>query len=352
MNLDSILDKLIDIGGSDLHLLAGELPKVRLDGKLIDLEEYPVLTNDVIKSICFAKTTQREEEIFKTKNELDFMVTTSNSRFRANYYVALDKMGAAFRIIPTKIPSIDELNAPLIYKELIKREKGLILVTGPTGSGKSTTLASMLNEVNLTETKHILTIEDPVEFVHENKKSLFSQRSVGTDTLSFANALKSALRQDPDIILIGEMRDKETIKAAITAAETGHLVFSTLHTNSSIATINRILDTFEADEQPQIRAQLASTLVASISQALLPKIPKGRVAVSEILINNPAVSNLIREGKIHQLYSQMQIGQVRTGMQTQAQILVELVKKGTITKDDALKFSTNQEELKKSLGIL
>jgi len=352
MSLETILNKLIELDGSDLHLLAGEKPKVRVDGKLRDLDEYERLTDEDVRKYCLPVLTEQEDNIFKTKNELDFMVETTNSRFRANYYIALNEMGAAFRVIPTEIPSIDELKAPLIYKELIKREKGLILVTGPTGSGKSTTLASMLNEINMTETKHILTVEDPVEFVHPNKSSLFSQRSVGTDTLSFANALKSALRQDPDIILIGEMRDKETIKAAITAAETGHLVFSTLHTNSSIATINRILDTFDADEQPQVRAQLSSTLVASISQALLPKIPKGRVAVPEILINTPAVANLIREGKIHQLYSQMQIGQVRTGMQTQTQVLTDLVKKGVIEKNDALKFSTNQEELKKTIGVL
>ncbi len=351
MQLNEMLDKMVKFGGSDLHFLGGEPPLIRIDGKLEVLQGYETpLSNDEVKKICAPALNDRERREFIEKKELDFMVQTSISRFRTNYYVALEKMGAAFRVIPTKIPSIDDLKAPQIYKELIKREKGLILVTGPTGSGKSTTLAAMLNEINLTENKHILTIEDPVEFVHQNKQSLFSQRSVGSDTMSFANALKSALRQDPDIILIGEMRNKETIKAAITAAETGHLVFSTLHTNSAVATINRILDTFEADERPQISAQLSATLVAGIAQALLPKVGGGRVAVSEILINNPALGNLIREGKIHQLYSQMQIGQGGTGMQTQTQEMLRLIGENKITKDNALRFSTNQEELKKALG--
>ena len=351
MQLNEMLDKMVELGGSDLHFLGGEPPLIRIDGKLGVLQSYETpLSNDEVKKICAPALNDRERREFIEKKELDFMVQTSISRFRTNYYVALEKMGAAFRVIPTKIPSIDDLKAPSIYKELIKREKGLILVTGPTGSGKSTTLAAMLNEINLTEHKHVLTIEDPVEFVHQNKQSLFSQRSVGSDTISFANALKSALRQDPDIILIGEMRNKETIKAAITAAETGHLVFSTLHTNSAVATINRILDTFEADERPQISAQLSATLVAGVAQALLPKIGGGRVAVSEILINNPALGNLIREGKIHQLYSQMQIGQGGTGMQTQTQEMLRLIGENKITKDNALRFSTNQEELKKALG--
>ena len=261
-------------------------------------------------------------------------------------------VAAAFRVIPTKIPSIDELGAPQIYKELIKREKGLILVTGPTGSGKSTTLASMLNEINITERKHIITIEDPVEFIHENKQSLFSHRNVGSDTNSFSNALKYALREDPDVILIGEMRDKETISAALTAAETGHLVFGTLHTNSSAQTINRIIDVFSGDEQPQIRAQLSTSLVAVISQALVPKIGGGRVAVPEILITNPAIANLIREDKVHQIYSQMQLGQGASGMQTQTQVLVNLVKSGIIEKDDALRFSTRPDELMKAIQMI
>ena len=250
-------------------------------------------------------------------------------------------------MIPLEIPTLDAFNSPPVFRELIKKEKGLILVTGPTGSGKSTTLASMLNEINLTQRKHIITIEDPVEFVHKNNKSLFSQRDVGDDTKSFASALKYALRQDPDIILIGEMRDAETIGAALTAAETGHLVFGTLHTNSAPGTINRIIDVFEGEEQAQIRAQLATSLVAVISQSLIPKVPKGKVAAQEILITNPAISNLIREDKVHQIYSQMQLNQTQTQMTTQTQELIKFLQQKIITKENALKNSNRPSELLK-----
>jgi twitching motility protein PilT len=238
------------------------------------------------------------------------------------------------------------------FKELIKREKGLILVTGPTGSGKSTTLASMLHEINLTERRHIITVEDPVEFVHKNIKSLFSQRDVGSNTASFAAALKYALRQDPDIILIGEMRDAETIGAALTAAETGHLVFGTLHTSSAPGTINRIIDVFSGEEQGQIRAQLASSLIAVVSQSLIPKIGGGKVATQEILITNPAVANLIREDKVHQIYSQMQLNQKETKMSTQTQELITLLQKKKITKENAIKNSNRPEELAKMISGL
>jgi len=256
-------------------------------------------------------------------------------------------MCAAFRPIPITIPSLDDLGSPTIYKKLIKREKGIILVTGPTGSGKSTTLAAMLNEINEYEQKHIVTAEDPVEFVHTNKKSVFSHREVGNDTASFANALKYAMRQDPDVILVGEMRDKETIAAALTAAETGHLVFATLHTNSAPSTINRIIDVFPGEEQPQVRAMLSASLVAVISQSLIPKIKGGRIATSEIMVMNHAIANLIREEKVHQIYSQMQLGQEDSGMQTQTQVLVSLVKQGIISKENAIQFSNRPDELLK-----
>jgi twitching motility protein PilT len=259
-------------------------------------------------------------------------------------------MAGVFRIIPSRPLSLDELNAPAVFKKLIRREKGLILVTGPTGSGKSTTLAAMLNEINENFQKHILTIEDPIEFVHQHKKSLFSQREVGRDTKSFLNALKSALREDPDVILIGEMRDKETIGAAITAAETGHLVFGTLHTNSAAQTINRIVNVFPAEEQEQIRTQLSMALAAVIAQVLLPKIGGGRIAAHEIMINNPAISNLIRENKIQQIYSQMQLNQSVTGMQTLNQVLAEYVRKGLIDKETAMAYTTKPEELRKLIG--
>jgi twitching motility protein PilT len=255
-------------------------------------------------------------------------------------------------MIPIDVPTLDEYGNPLIFKELIKREKGLILVTGPTGSGKSTTLASMLHEINLTQRRHIITVEDPVEFVHKNIKSLFSQRDVGSNTKSFASALKYALRQDPDIILIGEMRDAETIGAALTAAETGHLVFGTLHTSSAPGTINRIIDVFSGEEQGQVRAQLASSLVCVVSQSLIPKVGGGKVATQEILITNPAVSNLIREDKVHQIYSQMQLNQKETRMSTQTQELISLLQNKKITKENAIKNSNRPEELAKMIDGL
>jgi twitching motility protein PilT len=264
----------------------------------------------------------------------------------------MDDVACAFRIIPTIIPSLDDLNAKKIFKELIKREKGLILVTGPTGSGKSTTLAAMLNEINLNEARHVITVEDPVEFVHTNKKCLFSQRNVGTDTQSFSTALKYALRQDPDVILIGEMRDRETISAALTAAETGHLVFGTLHTNSAPGTINRIIDVFSGEEQPQVRAQLSTSLIAVISQALLPKIGGGRIAAQEVMITNPAIANLIREDKVHQMYSQMQLNQQGTGMTTQTQEIVDYLRKKIISKDIAMQYSNKPDELQRVIDAL
>jgi twitching motility protein PilT len=296
--------------------------------------------------MAYSLLTEKQKKAFEEHNELDFSIVIPDvGRFRANYYKTMDDIACAFRIIPVTIPSLDDLNAKKIFKELIKREKGLILVTGPTGSGKSTTLAAMLNEINLTEARHIITVEDPVEFVHTNKKSLFSHRNVGTDTKSFSNALKYALREDPDVILIGEMRDKETITAALTAAETGHLVFGTLHTNSAPQTINRIIDVFGGDEQPQVRAQLSTSLIAVISQALLPKIGGGRIAAQEVMITNPAIANLIREDKVHQLYSQMQLNQQGTNMTTQTQEIVDFLRKKLVSKETALQYSNKPDEL-------
>ncbi len=345
LDITALLKTVVAHNASDLHLVAGSEPQVRIDGRLVPLN-LPILRGDEIQNLCYTLLTEKQKKEFEENLELDFAFTVPNiGRFRANYYRTLGQIAAAYRIIPQDIPSIDELGAPQIFKEIIKREKGLVLVTGPTGSGKSTTLAAMLNEINENERKHIITIEDPVEFVHKNKKALFSHREIGLDTRSYATALKYALREDPDVILIGEMRDKETIKAALTAAETGHLVFGTLHTNSAPQTINRIIDVFGGDEQPQIRAQLSTSLVAVISQALLPKIGGGRIAVHEILVNNPAIANLIRENKVHQVYSQMQLNQQQTGMQTQSKILQKLVLQKVITKETALKYSNRPEEL-------
>ncbi|MBD3789347.1 MAG: type IV pilus twitching motility protein PilT [Campylobacterales bacterium] len=348
-DIKKLLQSVTVHGASDLHLVSRSEPQIRLDGSLKPVN-LPKLTGSDIEEMCYSLITEKQKQLFEENNELDFaLLLPGIGRFRANYYRTLGDMAAAFRTIPIDVPSLDQLGMPQVYKNLIKREKGLILVTGPTGQGKSTTLAAMLNEINLQFKKHIVTVEDPVEFIHENKKSVFSHRGVGEDTRSFAVALKYAMRQDPDVILIGEMRDKETIEAALTAAETGHLVLGTLHTSSAPSTINRIIDVFSGEEQPQVRAMLSSSLVAVISQALLPKIGGGRIAAPEILITNHAIANLIREDKVHQIYSQMQLGQGDTGMQTQTQALLKFLREGKISRDIALQFANKPDELSKSL---
>jgi len=349
-DIKKLLQSVVKYGSSDLHLVARSEPQIRVDGALRAVN-LPVLTGDNIEEMCYSLLTEKQKQVFEEHQELDFaLMLPGIGRFRANYYKTLGDMAAAFRIIPIKIPSLDDLKSPPVYKKLIRREKGLILVTGPTGSGKSTTLAAMLNEINETESKHIVTVEDPVEFIHTNKKSVFSHRGVGEDTKSFGLALKYAMRQDPDIILVGEMRDRETIEAGLTAAETGHLVFGTLHTSSAPGTINRIIDVFSGDEQPQIRAMIASSLVAVIAQSLLPKLNGGRVAIPEILVTNHAISNLIREDKVHQIYSSMQLGQGDSGMLTQTQALVSSINAGEISRDTALQYANKPDELKTKLG--
>ena len=348
-DIKKLLQSVVKYGASDLHLVSRTEPQIRLDGALKPVN-LPKLTGEDIEEMCYSLITEKQKLQFEEHDELDFAVLLPGiGRFRANYYRTLGETAAAFRVIPIEIPSLDDLGAPQVYKKLIKREKGLILVTGPTGSGKSTTLAAMLNEINLYEHKHVVTVEDPVEFIHQNKKCIFSHRGVGEDTSSFATALKYAMRQDPDIILIGEMRDKETIEAALTAAETGHLVFGTLHTSSAAGTINRIIDVFTGDEQPQIRAMISTSLVAVVAQALIPKLGGGRIAASEILVTNHAISNLIREDKVHQIYSQMQLGQEGTGMITQSQALLKYIKEGKISRDAALQYSNKPEELLKAV---
>jgi len=346
-NIKKLLQSVVTHGASDLHLISRSEPQIRLDGALKPVN-LPILTGEDVEEMCYSLITEKQKQHFEEYDELDFaLLLPGIGRFRANYYRTLGETAAAFRIIPIEIPSLDDLGAPQIYKQIIKREKGLILVTGPTGSGKSTTLAAMINEINLHEHKHVITVEDPVEFIHQNKKCVFSHRGVGEDTNSFAIALKFAMRQDPDIILIGEMRDKETIEAGLTAAETGHLVFATLHTSSAAGTINRIIDVFTGDEQPQIRAMIASSLVAVIAQALLPKLGGGRVAASEVLISNHAIANLIRESKVHQLYSQMQLGQGDSGMQTQTQALLKFLQEGKISYDTAKQYANKPNEITK-----
>ena len=352
IDIRALLKTIIEYKASDLHLVSRSEPQIRIDGKLTPLD-LPKLDGRAIESMCYTLLTDKQKKDLEENKELDFAIELPNiGRFRANYYYTMNgDVAAAFRTVPIDIPSIDELKLPQIFKEIVKKEKGLILVTGPTGSGKSTTLAAMLNEINMTEEKHIITIEDPVEFIHQNKKSLFSHRNVGVDTYSFANGLKFSLREDPDIILVGEMRDRETISTAITAAETGHLVFATLHTNSAVQTVNRIVDSFEGGEQIQIRNMLSTSLTAIISQSLLPKIGGGRVAILEILLTNSAISNLIRENKIHQIYSQMQLNQMKSGMRTQTQSMVDAIRNNLIDKNTAIRFSTQPQELSNLIGI-
>lgn len=352
LNIKALLKNVVAYKASDLHLVSRSEPQIRIDGKLVPLD-MERLDGKVIEEICYTLITDKQKKKLEEEKELDFAIMFPDiGRFRANYYYTMNsELAAAFRIIPIDIPSLDDLKAPIVFRDIITREKGLILVTGPTGSGKSTTLAALLNEINLYEHRHIITIEDPVEFVHENKKALFSHRNVGDDTKSFARALKFSMREDPDIILVGEMRDQETISTAITAAETGHLVFGTLHTNSSVQTINRIVDSFEGAEQVQVRNMLATSLYAVISQSLLPKIGGGRVAIHEIMINNSAIANLIRENKLHQIYSQMQLNQQKTGMVTQTQAMMRHLKANLITREDAIRYSTQPQELLNNIGM-
>jgi len=349
IDIKKLLKSVLAFKSSDLHLVVGSEPQIRIDKELRPLN-LPILNTKEVEEMAYSLIEDKQKKEFEEHNELDFSFQLEGiGRFRANYYRTIHGIACSFRMIPIEIPTLDEYNNNPIFKQLVKKEKGLILVTGPTGSGKSTTLASMLHEINMTERRHIITVEDPVEFIHKNIKSLFSQRDVGTNTNSFAAALKYALRQDPDIILIGEMRDAETIGAALTAAETGHLVFGTLHTNSAPGTINRIIDVFSGGEQGQVRAQLSSSLVAVISQSLIPRIGGGKVATQEVLISNPAIANLIREDKVHQLYSQMQLNQNETHMSTQTQEIVSLLQKNIISKENAVKNSNRPEELVKMI---
>lgn len=352
IDIKKLLKSVLAYGSSDLHLVVGSEPQIRIDKELKPLK-LDVLTSMDIEEMAYSLIEDKQKKIFEDKNELDFSFELKDvGRFRANYYRTIGGIACAFRMIPLDVPTLDKFNSKPIFKELIKKERGLILVTGPTGSGKSTTLASMLHEINLTERKHIITIEDPVEFVHKNIKSLFSQRDVGSTTESFLSALKYSLRQDPDVILIGEMRDAETISAAITAAETGHLVFATLHTNSAPDTINRIVDVFSGEEQSQVRAQLANSLISVISQSLIPVEGGGKVATQEVLIVNHAIANLIREDKIHQIYSQMQLNQNETNMTTQTQEIIKLLEKKVISKENAIRNSNRPEELFKMIEEL
>jgi twitching motility protein PilT len=327
--MQELLREAADMGASDLHLSAGEPPLLRVQGDLLRTDHHP-LTPENVTGLINSIIPDAQRAQFHNEHEADFACEVpGKGRFRVNVFMHSRGPGAVLRTIPVLIPSLDSLQMPPVLKELCTRERGLVLVTGPTGSGKSTTLAAMVDVVNETWDGHILTIEDPVEFVHRPKRCLVNQREVGPHTNSFSNALRSALREDPDVILIGEMRDLETISLALTAAETGHLVFGTLHTSSAPKTIDRIIDVFPAGQQAQIRTMLAESLEAVVAQTLLKKRGGGRVAACEILVGVPAVRNLIREGKLHQIPSMMQTGQ-RFGMQTLDMALADLVKRGQI----------------------
>ncbi|MGI8493739.1 MAG: type IV pilus twitching motility protein PilT, partial [Pyrinomonadaceae bacterium] len=346
--LPELLRKMTDMGGSDLHVTSGSAPQVRVHGHLTPLTEFPVFTPAVTKQLAYSVLTDAQKHRFEEDLELDFSFGLKGmSRFRANLFNQRGAVGAVFRAIPYEIKSFDALGLPKVVDEMCKKPRGLVLVTGPTGSGKSTTLASMIDKINIDRHDHILTIEDPIEFLHNHKNCVVNQREVNSDTHGFSNALRTALRQDPDIVLVGELRDLETIEMALRVAETGHLTFATLHTNSAASTINRIIDVFPSGQQGQIRTQLSLVLEGVMCQALLPKSTgDGRVMALEILVPNSAIRNLIREDKIHQIYSMMQTGQDKYGMQTFNQALASLYHNRLITLDTAMQRSSNADELK------
>jgi twitching motility protein PilT len=346
VTLHQLLKTLVEQGGTDLHLTTNSPPQIRIDGKLIPLQ-LPPLTAPETKQLCYSILTDNQKHRFEEALELDLSFGVKGlARFRANIYSQRGALAGAFRTIPWEIKSFSDLGLPEVVSKLCDKPRGLILVTGPTGSGKSTTLAAMLDKVNAERHEHIVTIEDPVEYLHSHKKCLVNQRELHADTHSFPNALRSVLRQDPDVVLIGEMRDLETIEAALRISETGHLTFATLHTNSAVQTINRIIDVFPAHQQSQVRAQLSFVLEGILCQALLPKANnQGRALTMEILVPNSAVRNLIREDKVHQIYAMMQSGQSKHGMQTFNQSLATLYFKKQITLQTALARSSNVEEL-------
>ena len=350
-NMHQLLKAMVEKGASDLHITVGTPPQLRIDGKLHPLR-MPPLTGAETKQLCYSVLTDAQKHRFEEKSELDLSFSVQKlSRFRGNVFVQRGNVAGAFRAIPFKIMDFDELGLPEAVRKLAERPRGLILVTGPTGSGKSTTLATIIDHVNTNRQEHIMTIEDPIEYLHQHKSCVVNQREVGADTVSFAAALKYILRQDPDVVLIGEMRDLETIEAALSVSETGHLCFGTLHTNSAAQTINRIVDVFPPYQQAQIRAQLSFVLEGVLCQALLPRANgPGRAMALEIMIPNSAIKNLIREDKVHQIYSAMQMGQDKFGMQTMNQSLATLCNRRMISLDHAIARSPDTEELRKLIG--
>jgi twitching motility protein PilT len=346
MTLPELLKTTVELGGSDLHLTTNTPPQVRVDGALRRLD-LPPLGAAETKQLAYSVLTDSQKKRFEESQELDLAFGIRGlARFRCNVFNQRGAVAAVYRLIPETIRGFEELNLPPILATLAERPRGLVLVTGPTGSGKSTTLAAMLDKINSERDSHILTVEDPIEYIHQHKRCIVNQRELHSDTQSFTAALRAALREDPDIVLIGELRDLETIESALRIAETGHLTFATLHTNSAAQTINRIIDVFPAHQQGQIRTQLSLVLEGIVSQTLLPKAAgTGRVVAMEILVPTPAIRNLIRDDKVHQIYSSMQAGQEKLGMQTMNQALATLVQRRMITRDEAMNASSLRDEL-------
>ena len=354
MSLDfsEILLAVVKNKASDLHITAGAPPMLRIRGSLVPMDDMPLLTPTDTREIVYAILNNSQRQRLETDWQLDFAYSIPGvGRYRVNTYFQRGTLGAAFRLIPTETVPIEQLGLPAVVRSFAKKPRGIVLVTGPTGSGKSTSLASLVNEINETRDEHIMTIEDPIEFLHSHKRCIVNQREVGADAPSFALALKAALRQDPDVILVGEMRDLETISTAMTAAETGHLVFGTLHTQSAPGTIDRIIDVFPPEQQQQVRVQLSVALQGIVTQQLLPTLDgSGRIAACEVLVPTPAIRNLIREGKTHQIYSSLQTG-ANMGMQTMDTALAQLVRSGQISAKLAESRSTTPEELRRLLGM-
>ncbi|MGK3984244.1 type IV pilus twitching motility protein PilT [Sorangium sp. So ce136] len=348
--LQQLLRAMVEKGASDMHITSGTPPLLRIDGTVVPLKLPPLMPSDT-KQLCYSVLSEEQVATFEQRNELDLSFGMKGlARFRANIYMQRGAVAAAFRQIPFRIMNFDELGLPPVVLDITNKPRGLVLVTGPTGSGKTTTLASIIDKINAEQRLHILTIEDPIEYLHPHKLSLVNQREIGSDTASFKDALRYALRQDPDVVLVGEMRDLETVESALTIAETGHLVFATLHTNSAISTINRIIDVFPPHQQSQVRQQLSFTLVAVMTQLLLPRANgPGRVMSMEVMIPNAAIRNLIREDKLHQIYSQMQMGQAGSGMQTMAQSLVSLYQRRMITLEEAFAAAADPDEIRAML---
>ena len=347
VKIETLLEACIKHGASDLHIQVGLPPILRIDGSLVPIPNTPILTTEIVDTLIFSTLDSMQRETLAKDKEFDYSFAFGEiARFRVNAFNEKGHLAAAFRLIPTKMPTIEELGMPQVISGFADYPRGLVLVTGPTGSGKSTTLAAIINKINSEKSVHILTIEDPIEFTHKSKRSLVAQREVHYDTYSFSRALKSALREDPDVVLLGEMRDLETISAEITIAETGHLVFATLHTNSAAQSVDRMIDVFPAEQQPQIRSQLAGILMAVCSQRLVPAIGGGRVCAAEIMVANTAIRSIIREGKTHQLDTAIQTG-ASEGMQTMDRTLAKLVQQGTVTYDSAREYAVDVREFER-----